>query len=78
MAVLQGQYVCASKIFGWADLTRIAVDDLRQSVEQADVDRDLATIHAHLDDAAFAKAQAAGRAMSMDEAIALALESTHE
>ncbi len=78
MAVLQGQYKCAAKIFAWADLTRIAVDDLRPPVEQADVDRDLATIRAHLDDAAFSAAQAAGCAMSMDEAMACALDATHD
>ena len=78
LAVLQGQYECAAKFFAWTDLTRIAVDNLRQPVEQAEVDRDLATIRAYLDDATFAAAQEAGRAMSMDEAIALALESTHD
>jgi predicted ATPase/class 3 adenylate cyclase len=78
LAVLQGQYEGAAKILAWADVSRIAVDDLRPPVEQADVDRDLASIRAHLNDDIFAEAQAAGRIMSMDEAIKLALESTHD
>jgi hypothetical protein len=78
LAVLQEQPRQAAQLFAWADAYRESVDDARPPVEQADVDRDLATIHAQLDEAAFAAAQEAGRAMSMDEAIALALEATHE
>ena len=78
LAVLQGQHEQAVRLFAWADATRETVDDLRPPVEQVSVDRDLATIRSQLDEAAFAEAQAAGRAMSMDEAIALALESTHD
>ncbi len=78
LAVLQGQYECAAKNFAWADLTRITVDNLRPPTEQADVDHDLAIIRTALDETTFAAAQAAGRAMSMDEAIALALESTQD
>ena len=77
LALLQGQLSQAACIFVWADATRQAIGNPRSPAEQADVDRDLAAIHAQLDEAAFATAQAAGRAMRMDEAIAYALESTH-
>lgn len=60
-------------LFAWADVAREALANLRSVVEQADVDRDLAVIHTQLDDEAFAAAQAQGRAMSMEDAIAFAV-----
>jgi predicted ATPase/class 3 adenylate cyclase len=77
LVILQGQPERAARLFAWADAMRETIGDTRPPVDQADVDRDLATIHAQLDKAAFAAAQSAGRAMSMDEAITYALESTH-
>ncbi len=77
LAVAQDQHEQGVRLFAWAEATRENLSNTRPPVEQADVDRDLANIRAHLDEAAFAAAQAAGRAMSMDEAIAYALESTH-
>jgi predicted ATPase/class 3 adenylate cyclase len=78
LSLLQGKFRCGAQIFGWTDLTRENIDSPRYSVEQADVDRTFATIHTQLDEATFAAAQATGRAMSMDEAITYALESTHD
>jgi predicted ATPase/class 3 adenylate cyclase len=78
LGVAQSQPQRAACIFAWADATRETIGDPRPPVEQADVDQDLAKIHTQLDEAAFAAAQSAGRAMNMDQAIALALESTHE
>ena len=78
LTVLQEQPERAVRLFAWADATRETIGDYRPPVEQADVDRDLATIHAQLDEATFVAAQEAGRAMTMDEAIALPLESTHD
>ena len=60
-------------LVAWADVAREALTNLRSVVEQADVDRDLATLHTQLDDEAFAAAQARGRAMSMEDAIAFAV-----
>jgi predicted ATPase/class 3 adenylate cyclase len=74
LAVMQGQPDHAVRLFAWGDAMREASGDSRPPIEQADVDRALATIHAQIDEAAFDAAQAAGRTMSMDEAIALALE----
>src|SRR5262249_46354609 len=72
-AVMQGHLKQAARLFSWADEARKAIDDDRPPSEQADVDRDLATIRSQLDEAAFAAAQAEGRAMTMDQAIAYAL-----
>jgi tetratricopeptide (TPR) repeat protein len=78
MTTLQQLPAQAVQLFAFSDVARELLGDTRPPNEQAEVDRDLATIRAHLDEAAFAEAQAAGRALSMDEAIALALESTHD
>ena len=74
LAVQQGRPARVVRLFAWADVTREALEDTRPPVEQADVDRDLAAIHAQLDDATFEAEQEAGRKMTIDEAIAYALE----
>ena len=76
LAVQQNQANQAARLIAWADVTRDVIGDHRPPIEQADVDRDLASIQAQLDEAAFAAAQEAGRAMSMDEAVAYAIEAT--
>jgi tetratricopeptide (TPR) repeat protein len=68
----------AAKLFAWADATREIIENKRPPIEQTNVDRDLATIHTQLDESAFAAAQAAGRAMSMDQAIVYALEASSD
>jgi hypothetical protein len=74
LAVQQGPSARAAQLLAWADATREAIGDLRPPVEQADVERDLAVIHAQLDDATFEQAYQTGQAMTMDEAIAYALK----
>jgi len=76
LALKQEQPDQALCLITWADATRETIDNPRPQPEQADVDRDLAAIRAQLDEAAFAAVQAKGWAMSMDEAIACALETT--
>jgi predicted ATPase/class 3 adenylate cyclase len=76
LALAQGHPAQAAKLFAWADATREIVDNARPPIEQADVDRELATIHTQLDEAAFTAAYSAGRALGMEEAVALALEAT--
>ena len=77
LAVAQSQPERAAQLFAWTDAYRESVDDLRPPVEQADVDHDLAVIHAQLDETTFAAAQSAGRGMTMAEAITYALELTY-
>ena len=74
MAVAQNQPAYAAQLFAWADAIREKIGNTRPPTEQADVDRDLATIHIQLDEATIDAAQAAGRAMRVDEAVAYALQ----
>ena len=77
LASLAGAYgrpARAVRLFAWADAVRAAIDDARPPVEQADVDRDLISIRSLLDEAAIAAACAEGRAMTMEQAIAEALD----
>ncbi len=76
VAVAQNQPAHAAQLFAWADVMREQISNSRPPTEQAEVDRDLATIHTWLDEDAFVAAQTAGRAMSIDEAIAFSLLQT--
>ena len=78
IAVLQAQYVRAAQLFGWADGMRETLENARPVIEQTSVDHDLATIHAQMDEAGFTAAQTAGRAMSLNEGITYALETTDD
>ncbi len=78
LAVLQNQPEPAARLFAWADSMREAVGNIRPPVEQADVDRDLATVHAQLDQTDFAAACVAGQALTMEDAVACALQATHD
>jgi tetratricopeptide (TPR) repeat protein len=72
--VNQAQLERAARLFAWADATREKIGDQRPLVEQASMERDLAVIHAKLDDSDFAKLSAEGQAMSVEEAVELALK----
>ena len=72
--ILIGKPERAARLLGWTDATREKISDPRWRVEQADVDRDIAAIIAKIGNAAFEEANNKGRAMSLDEAVALALE----
>ncbi len=78
LAARQGQPERAVRLLAWADATREMIGDPRPPVEQAEVDRDVAAIRTHLDEAEFLAAMAEGRAMAastIEEAIAGVLES---
>ena len=74
LATLEGHLAQAARLFAWADVMRETLGNTRPPVEQLSVDRDLATIRAGLDEGTFAAAQTKGREMSMDDAVAYALE----
>jgi len=74
LAVTQGLPLRAARIYAWADAMREAIGDRRPPVEEADVDRDFAIICTQLDEATIEAACAAGRAMTMEQAIAEALD----
>lgn len=78
LALEQRQSAQAASLLAWADVFRKTIDNPRPPLEQIDVDRDLAIIRAQLDDETIATAQAEGQTMTMEKAIAYALELTHE
>lgn len=63
----------AARLIGWSDTTRKEIGDPRPLLEQADMDRDLATCLAKMREEAFSKAYDEGKSMTMDEAVAFAL-----
>jgi tetratricopeptide (TPR) repeat protein len=69
-----GKAEVAARLIGWADTTREVIGDSRPVLEQADVDRDIATIVSRIDSAAYQEAYEQGRTMSLDEAVAYALD----
>ena len=73
--VNQNQPERAARLFAWADAIRDQIGDLRPPIEQNSVEGDLGVIHSKIDDAEFAKLSAEGCTMTVEQAIALALES---
>jgi tetratricopeptide (TPR) repeat protein len=74
LAVVQGYYERAVRLFAWADTVRGASGDPRPPVEQADVDRDFAVIRSQLEEATIETARAKGQTMTLEQAIAYAFE----
>jgi len=74
LAVVQDRPERAARVFSWADGMRETIGEPRSPVQQADVDRDLATIHAQLDEKVLAAAYTAGRTLTLEQAVAYALE----
>jgi predicted ATPase len=72
--VNQGQTQRAARLFAWANAMRGKMGDPRPPVEQASVERDLAVIRSKVDESEFANFSAEGRTMTVEQAIALALE----
>lgn len=70
----QGQAERAACLFSWADGVREQIDDHRQPVEQVSVDHDLQIIHSQIDSIQYEKLVTAGRAMTIEQTIALAFE----
>jgi predicted ATPase/DNA-binding CsgD family transcriptional regulator len=68
----------ATRLFAWADAMREKLGDDRQPVEQNSVDYDLAIIRSRLDKAEFARFSEEGRALTIEQATALALKSVDQ
>jgi tetratricopeptide (TPR) repeat protein len=64
----------ATRLFAWADAGRAAWQNVRPINEQKAVERDMAAIQEMIDKATFDAAYAEGKAMTVEEAIAYALE----
>jgi len=63
----------AAKLIGWADATREKIRDKRPPSEQADVDKVIAVCIATMGEVAFSDAYEEGKKMTLNEAVALAL-----
>lgn len=74
VAQAQGQAEPAARLLGAADTLREAVGFQFEAVDQATYDRTLAAVRAQLDEATFDAAWEAGRALTLDDAIATATE----
>ena len=74
LPVNQGQVERAARLFAWTNAIREKIGDHRPPVEQASVERDLEVIHSRLKDPDFARLSTEGQSMTVDEAVALALE----
>ena len=72
--VNQNQTERAARLFACADMMRDKIGDHRPLVEQASVEKDLAVIHSKIDDAEYTRLSTEGRAMTLEKAIAFALE----
>ncbi|HSK89068.1 MAG TPA: hypothetical protein VK880_11960, partial [Anaerolineales bacterium] len=72
--VLTGKPEIAAHLIGWSDATRKKIGDPRPRIEQADLDRDIAAIKATFGDPAYEVAYDSGQGMTLDEAVALALD----
>src|SRR5437879_6924151 len=68
----------AARLFGAAEALRAAIDTPLAPGERADYDRYVAATHAALGQEAFAAAWEAGRAMTLDDAMAFALDETRD
>lgn len=65
--------VLAAQLIGWADAIRKRMKDVRAPLEQADVDKTIASCLATMGESAFADAYEDGEKMSMDDIVAFAL-----
>lgn len=63
----------AVRLIGWADSTREKISDMRPALEQADMERNVATIIEKIGKIAFEESYNAGRLMTLDEAVSFAL-----
>jgi len=69
-----GKPEIAAQLIGWADATREKISDRRPRLEQADVDKIIAACLAKMGEVAFSDAYDEGQKMTLDEAVAYALE----
>ena len=78
LRVNRGQLERATRLFAWTDAMREKINKPRPPIEQNSIECDLAVINAKLDEAKFAKFSAEGRAMTVEQAIALALDTVEQ
>jgi len=64
----------AARLLGWSDMTRTEIGDPRLHIEQVDVDHDIEAICAQIGSTAFEEIYDEGRMMTLEEAVAYAME----
>jgi predicted ATPase/DNA-binding SARP family transcriptional activator len=69
-----GKPETAAQLIGWTDAMREKISDTRPSIEQADVDKIIAACLAKMGEVAFSDAYDEGQKMTLDKAVAYALE----
>src|SRR6185503_16232359 len=74
----QSQPERATQLFAWADAMRDQIGDHRPPIEQASVERDLEVLRSQLNDSDFVRLTAEGQRLTVEEAMALALQEPHE
>jgi thioredoxin-like negative regulator of GroEL len=74
VAVARGEYARAARLFGAAEALRDLAGAMIFVLDRAAYERTLATLRAHLDPDSVQAAWAAGRALSLDQAVGYALE----
>ncbi len=72
----QNQPKYAAWLIGWADAMREKIGDPRPLSAHVDVDKDIAACIAKMGEVAFSNAYGAGKNMTADGAVALALKET--
>jgi hypothetical protein len=63
----------AAQLIGWADATREKINDKRPLIEQKDVDKTITACLEKIGEVAFSEAYDEGQKMTLDEAVAYAL-----
>ncbi len=74
LKILLDKHERAACLIGWADATRKKIGDPRPPLEQADVDQIIAACRAKMDEVTFSDAYDDGKKMTLDEAVAYALQ----
>ncbi|MEO8355641.1 MAG: helix-turn-helix domain-containing protein [Chloroflexota bacterium] len=74
LKILVDKHERAACLIGWADMMRQKNNDPRPFIEQADVDQIFAACRANIDEVAFSEAYDDGKKMTLDEAVAYALQ----
>ena len=68
----QGQPDIAIQLYGWADANRLTSHDKRPTIEQIDIDRELADIKDLLGEEAYQNAYSIGQSITIEQVIELA------
>jgi tetratricopeptide (TPR) repeat protein len=68
----------AIRLFAWADAMRDKIGDHRPPIERASVERDRTVLRSHLNDSEFDRLIIEGQRLTVEEAVALALQAIHE